>query len=291
VLLRGARSTATGRTVSLTIDDTDTSVLPWPDGAELICDQHQPDDTEIFRIEAHQDAGYLISGSEYGAFLLSNDGRQLQCWTAGHEDGIWQRLLIAQVLPFAALLHGLEIFHASAVVRNGEAVAVLGPSRAGKSSLALELCHLGASFLADDVIALESHADRLVAYPGTQIAGIDRDESHSSKEGGPEIIAVNARERLVGVPSASGPAPLAALFFLERRADGPANPHFEATADPQTLLTATFNFVLATPERLRGLLDVCALAARQRVERVVVGPQTNANELAKAVEKRLSSHL
>ena len=56
----------------------------------------------IFRIEAHPEAGYLLSGREQGAHLLSADGRQLRCAPEGSPDNVWQRLLIAQVLPFAA---------------------------------------------------------------------------------------------------------------------------------------------------------------------------------------------
>jgi hypothetical protein len=48
-------------------------------------------------------------------------------------------------------------------------------------------------------------------------------------------------------------------------------------------------FGLATPERPRGLLDVFALAARLQVERIIVGPATDASELGAAVEQRLSS--
>ena len=53
------------------------------------------------------------------------------------------------------------------------------------------------------------------------------------------------------------------------------------------LLSATFNFVLATPARLRGLLDVCALAAQRRVERVLVGPSVDASHVGAAVRQRL----
>jgi hypothetical protein len=60
-----------------------------------------------------------------------------------------------------------------------------------------------------------------------------------------------------------------------------------ATADAQMLLSATFNFVLATPRRLRGLLEVCALAARLRVELIGCGPATGVSELADAIERHL----
>lgn len=291
--LGGSSAGPTGRALGISAQAGDAANLDWPESAELVCDQRQPDGSVIFRIEAHPEAGYLISGPEYGAHLLSADGRQLRCAPGGCPDDSWQRLLIAQVVPFAALLHGLEVFHASAVVRRGEAVAFLGPSRAGKTSLALGLCSRGASFLADDVLALESRAEELLAQPGAPVAGVAHTEAERPREtdgfSREEIVAVNGRERLVRMPGASEPAPLTALFFLDRRADGPERPRFEPVADAQMLLAATFNFVLATPQRLRGLLDVCALAARRRVERIVTGPATDASELSAAVEQRLSS--
>jgi hypothetical protein len=291
--LEGSAAGPTGRALEISAQAGDAAKLDWPESTELVCDQRQPDGDPIFSIEAHPEAGYLISGPEFGAHLLSADGRRLRCAPGGRPDDAWQRLLIAQVLPFAALLHGLEVFHASAVVRHGEAVAFTGPSRAGKTSVALELCRRGASFLADDVLALESRAEELLAHPGSPVAGVAHTETEHPREtdgfSREQVVAVNARERLVRMPGAGEPAPLAALFFLDRRADGPEHPRFESAADAQMLLAATFNFVLATPERLRGLLDVCALAARLRVERILIGPATDASELGAAVEQRLSS--
>jgi len=292
-LLARSSGISTGRALELSIHES-ASELDWPASAELICDEHQSNGDSIYRVEAHPESGYFISGPEYGDFLLSADGRKLRCAPEGRPEGAWQRLLIAQALPFAALLQGLEVFHASAVVvPNKSAVAFLGPSRAGKTSVALELCRRGASFLTDDVLALECVEDKLLGHPGTPVAGLDHAEARRLAQTGERLdektIAVNDRERLVPMHGATEPAPLAGLFFLDRRTNGPARPRFEPVADAQMLLAATFNFVLATPERLRGLLEVCALAARLRVERIVSDPGTSVGELVAAVEQRLDS--
>jgi hypothetical protein len=289
--LEGSSARPTGRPLAIAMRGSGAERLDWPATGQLLCDERRPDDSVIFRIEAHPEAGYLISGPDYGDHLLSLDGRQLRCGPPGPAVDGWQRLLIAQVLPFAALLQGLEIFHASGVVREGEAIAFLGPSRAGKTSLALELCDRGAGFLADDVLALEPQAEGLLAHPGTSLAGVAEDEQAPAGVTDGDTrweIAVKDGERLLRMPGAAVAAPLAALFFLDRRADGPRRPRFEPFADPQMLLAATFNFVLASPARLCGLLEVCALAARLRVERIVSGPATDACALGAAVEQRLS---
>lgn len=288
--LDGASTMPSGRELSVSVQPEGSARAGWPEDSALICDERTPDGGVNFRIESHPDSGYLISGPEYGAHLLSADGSHLTCFPEGLDEGAWQRLLIAQVLPFAALLHGLEVFHASAVVKDGEAIAFLGPSRSGKTSLALELCGRGALFMADDVLAVAVREERLIANPGSPVAGVDRELS-PSRDGASEerVVAVNARERMVRMAGAAEPAPLGALFFIDRHADGPERPTFTPSTDAQMLLAATFNFVLATPARLLGLLDVCSLAAQLRVELIAAGLGVSTSQLADAIEQRLRS--
>jgi hypothetical protein len=288
--LHHATAKPSGRPLSVSVHHGQSAGALWPADGELICDERLPDGEVNYRIETHPGSGYLISGPEYGAHLLSADGRQLRCFPEGRPDGGWQRMLVAQVLPFAALLHGLEVFHASAVVQDGEVLALIGPSRSGKTSLALELCARGASFMADDVLALETRDGALFAHPGSPVAGValEHERARQGDDADEHVIAVNARERIVRMAGAEEPAPLGTLLFLDRKADGPERPSFEPKPDAQLLLAATFNFVLANPERLQQLLEVAALAAQLRVELVACGPDTNVPELANAVERRLS---
>jgi hypothetical protein len=292
--LEGTKARPTERPLNLFVHHGKSVKLDWPDSASVICSRWEGDDSESFRIEAHPEAGYLVWGRGRGSYLLSLDGRRLLCAPSESPPERWERFLIGQVLPFTALVSGLEIFHASSVVSDGGAIALAGPSGAGKTSVALALCENGADFLADDVLALESRDDELLAHSGTPLAGIDRHETRRLSDAGKllreETLMTNRREQVVRVKTSAEEAPpLHTLFFLDRRAHGPSNPHFETVTDPQILLTATFNFALTTPERLRGLLDVCALAAWRRVERIVAGPSTDASELGAAIEHRLSA--
>lgn len=263
----------------------------WPDGAQLISDERGLDGEVIFQIEA-ADGAYRFHGPSYGSFVLSGEGTEVQ--GAPGEEGFagWQRLLVAQVLPFAAALQGLEVLHAGAVVVEGEGVALSGPSGSGKTSLALALQRRGAELLADDVLAVERAGDGLLAHPGAPISGIDLAEAERlGAQGEGErtgVLAVNAREQVARAALVPGPVPLGALFLLDRRREGPQEPSFEAEGDPRQLLASTFNLLLASPERLAGLLDVCAHLASRRVERVTFGAATDPDELAAAVWARLS---
>jgi hypothetical protein len=263
----------------------------WQGEAELICDERDLEGKVIFQIEAGE-RGYRIHGPAYGCSVLSSDGTEVE--GSPGEEGFegWQRLLVAQVLPFAAALQGMEVLHAGAVVVAGEGVALSGPSGSGKTSLALALQRRGAELLADDVLAVERVGTELLAHPGAPISGIDLAEAERlGVQGEGEhagVLAVNARERVARAVLVPGPVPLGALFLLNRRSEGPQEPSFELEGDPRQLLASTFNLLLASPERLAGLLDVCSLLAARRVERITFGPATDPDELAAAIWARLS---
>ncbi|HEY6551391.1 MAG TPA: hypothetical protein VIY71_09370 [Solirubrobacterales bacterium] len=288
--LEQAEARPTGRGLELSLLE-DPEAIGWPAAAELISDQRKPDGSVNFQIESRAEMGFRIWGPEYGVSVISADGKRLLgAVDRGREDA-WQRLLVAQALPFAAVLQGLEVLHASAVATEEGAVALSGRSGSGKTSLALELCRRGADFLADDVLALERVDGQLVGHPGAPVAGIDRAEAERlSAVGGtgrPEVLAADRREQVARVPASASPLPLRTLFFLDRRSDGPARPCFEPAADAQALLSATFNLVLTGAQRLERLLDACALLASCRVERIACGPAVGVAQLGDAIEGRI----
>jgi hypothetical protein len=269
---------------------TTPAELEWPAGATLISDERDGEGEIVFQIERGE-AGYRIAGPRFGGAVVAGDGGAVAGAPGAGGDAAWQRLVVAQVLPFAAVLRGLEVLHASAVVLGGGAVAFVGRSGAGKSSVAAALAHRGATFLADDVLALERREGRLLAHPGPPVAGIARAEAERLRELGlldpDRVLAEDEREAMVAVEPYPEPVPLRAILVLDRRPDGPATPRFEPLVGGQELLAATFNLLLLDPERLEGLLDVCAIAATGLVERVTVGPAMDASALAAAIERRL----
>ena len=77
-------------------------------------------------------------------------------------------LLDGFVLAFAAALQRRPSLHASCVVLDGAALVLAGHSGSGKSTTAAMLATDGWSLFADDVTAIETRADQLVAHRGSQ---------------------------------------------------------------------------------------------------------------------------
>ena len=107
----------------------------------------------------------------FGRFALSGDGAVLRCQPrTGLPSWQWQRFLVGQLMPAAALVQGLGPMHCAAALIDGRAVLLLGTSGAGKTTTLLHLVEQGAAFLADDVAALERAGEGVVAHPGLRCA-------------------------------------------------------------------------------------------------------------------------
>ena len=265
----------------------------WPaERATRVLEETFGDEGEPARtIDADPAAGYRLYARHFGLARLTPDGSRVLCSPPDVEPWNWQRFLVGRILPWAAVLRGLEVFHAGAVTVDGRAIAFVGGTGAGKTSLALRLVARGARFLTDDVLAVEATSDGLRAHPGAAIAAIRPAER--------ELIPPDAWSRLgpvlghsektyVSVPREAGIAPLAALYFL-RPGPGSAVEPLER-ADPRLLLSSTFVFGVQTPERLRNQLEVCAaLAGRVPMFALDVSPDSGSQRLADIVERHARS--
>jgi hypothetical protein len=72
--------------------------------------------------------------------------------------------LLAHVLA----AEGLLALHASAVEWGGEALAIVGPSGMGKSTLAALFCAAGAQLVADDALRVDVNGSRATCFPGSR---------------------------------------------------------------------------------------------------------------------------
>lgn len=262
----------------------------WQGAAAVrLHEQRHPDGTPLVTIDRDPHWGYRIWAREYGEHFVTMDGRR--AWCRGAEGGrdLTELLLFGRTLPLVATLLGLELLHASAVVLGDRAVAFVGESGAGKSSIVAHLVAQGAGFLADDVLAIERGATITRAHPGPRLLKIPRRELRdmSTRERANLGPAGRVEDDKVHVhPPATGSARLTAVYFVDRARGRRLS--VEAVADPaRALLGASYVFEVATPERLVTQLDVCSAIARSTALHAVTLPEADpAGESA----RRLAEH-
>jgi hypothetical protein len=200
------------------------------------------------------------------------------------------------VLPFVAVLQGLEVFHASAVVTGEHAVAIVGGSGAGKTSLGLALALRGLPFLTDDVLAVERDAaGGVVAYPGPGIANVAKRggglAERIQQAGLGRSLGATRDEIRMSVRRREARAMLTALFYVERTWSGT---RVEITplpsVDPRLIIASTFNVVLRQPERLARQLDICGRIAEScTIFKVRRPPGIDATMLAAAIHDEVEA--
>jgi hypothetical protein len=237
----------------------------WPGvGARRVLEERfggrEPERT----IDAHPRAGYRLYARHFGLARLSAHGARVLCAPPGVAAWRWQRFLVGRILPWAAVLRGLEALHASAVAVDGGAVAFVGPTGAGKTSLAVQMVARGADFLTDDVLAIDERDGELRAHPGGALAAVRPAERAAVAQATwRRVGSVIGRsgKTYMALPRVDGPVPLRAIYFL-RQGDGGRAIEPISRPDPRLLLASTFVVGIQTPERLRRQLDVCASLVR-----------------------------
>lgn len=100
--------------------------------------------------------GYLLRFPEMADFMVSAEGLSVICHPVpGISEDTSQHLYLNQVLPLALSLQRKLVFHGSAVEVDGVAIAFVGATGRGKSTLAASFACNGFRFLTDDGLVLE----------------------------------------------------------------------------------------------------------------------------------------
>jgi hypothetical protein len=139
------------------------AILPSPVSA--------PAFSAALRIRRRTSQDWLILHYNYlsqrAEFAIRKDGRCINVHAdGGVSDANLATLLEAAILGGSARLLGHVCLHATLLTDKGRAVALMGPSRAGKSSLAWTLLSQGCRLLSDDVALLNLEAGKVMAHPG-----------------------------------------------------------------------------------------------------------------------------
>jgi hypothetical protein len=149
-------------------------------------------------------------------------------------------LLFANALPVWLELKGFTTFHASAVSLSGHAIAFVGHSLRGKSTLAASMIQQGCSLLTDDVLPVNLQDAGYIAYPGFPAMRMWPDETEHFFARVDDLEKVHPEYSKRYVPLAEMdrgafsdlPCQLKRIYILERReaSDLPDGPLVEGVS-------------------------------------------------------------
>jgi hypothetical protein len=232
----------------------------------------------------------LFSYGQEARFRLDARMRRLDC-AAGADGPSWQRALIGRVIPAISVMRGYEGLRAVAVESPAGVVAIMGPSRAGKSALALELMSRGWPLFADDVLVLSHAYGAVRAHPAGPHMNVDQSlPGELDAEALGSAIAVLDGELWMAA-TASTPAAerrAVALLCLLDRGRG-LSLGLDALA-PSPLALAPYVLGLSSdPKRQRSRSSTYAdLVGAAPLVRVSAGLDDNPAELAEMLEQVLA---
>lgn len=167
-----------------------------------------------------QDGGYLLRFPDLADFEVSEDGHRVACRPVpGVDKATVEHLFLNQVYPLALTRRGRPAFHAAAVRVAGGAVAFLGASGMGKSTLTMAFARAGLPFLTDDGLLVEMNEGGYRVLPNHPSIRLWNDSREALAAPGTEIapaLSYTDKARLHPEPSAycDQPQPLRCAYLL-----------------------------------------------------------------------------
>ncbi len=176
--------------------------------------------TEFYRVG---DA-YLLRFPDLADFEVSADGTEVIAHPAtATDEPTLEHLYINQLVPLALSRQGRPAYHASVVTVPGGAVAFLGKTGMGKSTLAASFALNEAAFLTDDALLIEENDSGCRAVPSHASLRLWDDSVEAlvdEKIAKASAINYSSKARLLAgeaLAYCDEPQPLLAAFVLERQ--------------------------------------------------------------------------
>jgi hypothetical protein len=181
--------------------------------------------------------------------------------------------LLGPVLGFVLRLRGVTCLHASAVVVDGQAMALVGSPGAGKSTTAAAFAQCGFPVIADDIVALVENGKNFQVQPGYPRLNLWPDSARAlfgSDEALPRITPTWEKRYLALGDNSFGftekPLPLGAIYLLGAREEALAAPVIDNLSGSNALpilVTNTYvNYLLDRNMRSRDFDVLTRLVVR-----------------------------
>jgi len=167
---------------------------------------------------------YLLRFPELADFEVSADGTEVIAYpTAATDEATIEHLYINQLVPLALSRQGRPAYHASVVTVPGGAVAFLGKTGMGKSTLAASFALNESAFLTDDALLIEETDGGCLAKPSHASLRLWEDSVEalvSTANPQADPVSYTSKARLLAgdaLAYSHDPQPLLAAFVLERQ--------------------------------------------------------------------------
>lgn len=144
--------------VDITIRAAEHGTVPrvHPDGV-ILAEIPRSGDDGFWLAVTRSDRGYIARFPDAVDVAIDCGLREITTMRDQEIDpDIVDMLLCGTVSAFVLALRGHTVLHASAVERDGHALAILGQSGRGKSTVAAAFCAAGWSLVADDVLRVDA---------------------------------------------------------------------------------------------------------------------------------------
>ena len=195
-----------------------------PSDPDWFHEWHYPDG-EPWSAFARIPEGYLCRFESIGDFLLTDRFRTIVCDPApGVPHDTIAHIFLNQIMPILLSASGdRSILHASAVAVDDRAIAFLGRTGQGKSTLAGAFCAAAFPLLTDDCLVLQKSGRGFLVMP--TYAGLRLWDDSATVVAGAEAIAVapavahyTEKKRIdlanLGLPFADRSVPVDRFYFL-----------------------------------------------------------------------------
>lgn len=201
----------------------------------------------VWRID--EDAFFWFRYRDGSSFLLDRAGSRIwAAWPPSITLDDVATYLLGPVLGFVLRLRGVPCLHASAVAVGSQALALVGPARAGKSTTAAALAQRSCAVLSEDVVALTRASHTFLVHPGYTYIRL-WPQSVGLLFGSPDALPRLAPpwdKRYLDLPEKgyalqTEPLPLCAVYILGPRTDDLDAPLVKAVSLREGVMTLVAN--------------------------------------------------
>ena len=165
--------------------------------------------------------GVLIAFPGLADFRISSDGKRIDVYPYTNVSrATVETLLVTQAQPLALSKQGKLVLHGSAVDIDGLAIAFVGASGMGKSTLATGFAQNGFPFMTDDSVQVVASASGYVVMPSHESIRLWHDSHNALLDDTTELAPQpehTTKVRVlsnVSLPHCATARPLKAIYFL-----------------------------------------------------------------------------